>query len=132
MPAWSAEELALLQKLNAKLLDVPADAEPEVLAARLVLAIVLRESPDVTRLADALSKVAAVLLGDRKLDLDAARESADGGDLELLAVSGEGVVTLRLRGSCTGCGSAAETLRNGIERWIKAKVPGVREVVAAD
>jgi len=57
---------------------------------------------------------------------------ADGGDLELLGVSDDGVVTLRLRGSCSGCGSAAMTLRNGIERWIRGKVPGVREVVAAD
>ncbi len=57
---------------------------------------------------------------------------ADGGDLELLNVSEDGIVTLRLRGSCTGCGSAAATLRNGIERWIRAKVPGVREVVAAE
>jgi Fe-S cluster biogenesis protein NfuA len=55
---------------------------------------------------------------------------ADGGDLELLSVSTDGVVTLRLQGSCTGCGSAAATLRNGIERWIRRKVPGVREVVA--
>jgi Fe-S cluster biogenesis protein NfuA len=57
---------------------------------------------------------------------------ADGGDLELLSVSDDGVVTLRLRGSCTGCDSAATTLRNGIERWIRGKVPGVREVVAAE
>jgi len=56
---------------------------------------------------------------------------ADGGDLELLGVDESGVVTLRLRGSCSGCGSAAETLRNGIERWIKSKVPGVTGVVAA-
>ncbi|MFI5371196.1 MAG: NifU family protein [Candidatus Eisenbacteria bacterium] len=55
---------------------------------------------------------------------------ADGGDLELLSVSTDGVVTLRLKGSCTGCGSAAATLRSGIERWIRRKVPGVREVVA--
>ena len=57
---------------------------------------------------------------------------ADGGDLELLDVTDDGVVTLRLRGSCTGCGSAAATLRNGIERWIRGKVPGVREVVASE
>lgn len=57
---------------------------------------------------------------------------ADGGDLELVNVSDDGIVTLRLRGSCTGCGSAAATLRNGIERWIRNKVPGVREVVAAE
>jgi len=55
---------------------------------------------------------------------------ADGGDLELIEVSDDGVVTLRLQGSCTGCGSAAATLRSGIERWIRRKVPGVREVVA--
>ena len=57
---------------------------------------------------------------------------ADGGDLELLNVSEDGVVTLRLKGSCSGCGSAAATLRNGIERWIRSKVPGVREVVASE
>jgi len=57
---------------------------------------------------------------------------ADGGDVELLGVTDDGVVTLKLRGSCTGCGSAAATLRNGIERWIRTKVPGVREVVAAE
>jgi Fe-S cluster biogenesis protein NfuA len=57
---------------------------------------------------------------------------ADGGDIELLDVSEDGVVTLRLQGSCSGCGSAAATLRNGIERWIRDKVPGVREVVAAE
>ena len=57
---------------------------------------------------------------------------ADGGDLELIDVSEDGVVTLRLKGSCTGCGSAAATLRNGIERWIRSKVPGVREVVASE
>ena len=57
---------------------------------------------------------------------------ADGGDLELLDVSEDGTVTLRLKGSCTGCGSAAATLRNGIERWIQAKVPGVTQVMAAE
>jgi len=55
---------------------------------------------------------------------------ADGGDLELVNVSDDGVVTLRLQGSCTGCDSATMTLRNGIERWIRTKVPGVREIVA--
>ncbi|HYM82241.1 MAG TPA: NifU family protein [Candidatus Limnocylindria bacterium] len=57
---------------------------------------------------------------------------ADGGDIELVNVSEDGVVTLRLQGSCTGCGSAVETLRNGIDRWIRTKVPGVREVVAVE
>jgi len=56
----------------------------------------------------------------------------DGGDIELVDVSEDGVVTLRLRGSCTGCGSAAMTLRNGVERWIRSKVPGVREIVTTE
>jgi Fe-S cluster biogenesis protein NfuA len=55
---------------------------------------------------------------------------ADGGDIELVGVSEDGVVTLKLQGSCTGCGSAVVTLRNGIDRWIRNKVPGVREIVA--
>lgn len=55
---------------------------------------------------------------------------ADGGDIELVNVSEDGVVTLRLQGSCSGCGGAVDTLRNGIDRWIKNKVPGVREIVA--
>jgi len=55
---------------------------------------------------------------------------ADGGDIELVDVTEDGVVTLRLQGSCSGCGSATETLRNGIDRWIRTKVPGVREIVA--
>ncbi|TMQ66426.1 MAG: NifU family protein [Candidatus Eisenbacteria bacterium] len=55
-----------------------------------------------------------------------------GSDIELVDVSEDGVVTLRLRGSCTGCGSAAMTLRNGVERWIRSKVPGVREIVTTE
>lgn len=55
---------------------------------------------------------------------------ADGGDIELVGVSEDGIVTLKLQGSCSGCGGAAATLRNGIERWIQNKVPGVREIVA--
>lgn len=57
---------------------------------------------------------------------------ADGGDLQLVEVTAEGDVTLRVQGSCTGCGSAAATLRNGVARWIKAKVPGVREVTSIE
>lgn len=54
---------------------------------------------------------------------------ADGGDVELVDVSG-GVVSLRLTGACKGCPMAAMTLRNGIERILKEEVPEVEEVVA--
>lgn len=55
---------------------------------------------------------------------------ADGGDLELVNVSAEGVVTLRLHGSCSGCQSSTTTLRNGIERYLRHKVEGITQVIA--
>jgi Fe-S cluster biogenesis protein NfuA len=54
---------------------------------------------------------------------------ADGGDVELVDVK-EGVVMLRLTGACGGCPMAAMTLRQGIERALKAEVPEVKEVIA--
>jgi len=55
---------------------------------------------------------------------------ADGGDIELLGVNTEGVVSVRLQGACKGCPGAAMTLKMGVERHLKEKVPGVKEVVA--
>lgn len=54
----------------------------------------------------------------------------DGGDLELVNVSDDGVVTIRLHGSCSGCASSTTTLRNGIERYLRHKLPQVTSVVA--
>ena len=54
---------------------------------------------------------------------------ADGGDVELVDVN-DGVVKLRLRGACAGCPMATMTLHQGIERLLKERVPGVKEVVA--
>jgi len=53
---------------------------------------------------------------------------ADGGDVELVEVTENGVVRVRLQGACQGCPMSAMTLRNGIERVIKEQVPGVVEV----
>jgi len=55
---------------------------------------------------------------------------ADGGDVELVEVTENGVVRVRLQGACQGCPMSAMTLRNGIERVIKEQVPGVVEVEA--
>jgi Fe-S cluster biogenesis protein NfuA len=58
---------------------------------------------------------------------------ADGGDIELISVDeATGVVSVRLRGACKGCPSAAITLKMGVERHLKEKVPEVREVVAVN
>jgi len=54
---------------------------------------------------------------------------ADGGDVEFVDVDEQGVVQVRLRGACMGCPSARMTLKFGIERSLKAKVPEVTEVV---
>ena len=55
---------------------------------------------------------------------------ADGGDLELVNVSQDGVVTIRLHGACSGCQSSTTTLRNGIERYLRYKLPQVTQVQA--
>lgn len=55
---------------------------------------------------------------------------ADGGDVSLVGVTPEGKVELRLTGACHGCPMSMMTLKSGIERYLKAAVPGVREVVS--
>jgi Fe-S cluster biogenesis protein NfuA len=56
---------------------------------------------------------------------------ADGGDIELVSVDeATGVVSVRLQGACKGCPGAQMTLKMGVERHLKEKVPEVTEVVA--
>ena len=54
---------------------------------------------------------------------------ADGGDLKLSKVE-NGVVNIEMLGACQGCPLSIATLKSGIERIIKEKVPGVLEVNA--
>ena len=53
----------------------------------------------------------------------------DGGDIELVDVV-DGLVKLRLVGSCSGCPSSTMTLKMGIERAIRAEVPEITGVEA--
>ena len=55
----------------------------------------------------------------------------DGGDIELVSVD-DGVVKLRLVGSCHGCPSSMMTLQAGIERAIRAEVPEIKRVEAVE
>lgn len=55
---------------------------------------------------------------------------ADGGNVELVEVSDEGVVKVRLSGACAGCPMAQMTLKSGIERYLKKKVSEVSRVEA--
>jgi Fe-S cluster biogenesis protein NfuA len=55
---------------------------------------------------------------------------ADGGDVELIDVSADGVVKVKLTGACHGCPMSQMTLKMGIEKIIKQQVPSVKEVVS--
>ena len=55
---------------------------------------------------------------------------ADGGDVELMDVSPEGVVKVKLTGACHGCPMSQMTLKMGIEKIIKQQVPEIKEVVS--
>ncbi len=55
---------------------------------------------------------------------------ADGGDVELVEVTDDGVVKVKLVGACGHCPMSTMTLKMGIERTLKEKVPGVKEVVS--
>ncbi len=55
---------------------------------------------------------------------------ADGGDVELVDVSADGVVSVKLTGACHGCPMSQMTLKMGIEKVISQQVPSVKEVVS--
>ena len=54
---------------------------------------------------------------------------ADGGDIKVASVN-DGVVNIEMLGACQGCPLSIATLKSGIERILKDKVPGVVEVIA--
>jgi Fe-S cluster biogenesis protein NfuA len=54
---------------------------------------------------------------------------ADGGDVELVEVSPDGVVKVKLTGACAGCAMSQMTLKMGIEKALKHEVPEVKEVI---
>ncbi len=56
---------------------------------------------------------------------------SDGGNIAFKSFK-EGIVTVQLRGACSGCPSSAITLKTGIEALMKRMVPGVKEVIAEE
>jgi Fe-S cluster biogenesis protein NfuA len=57
---------------------------------------------------------------------------ADGGNVELVDVTEDGMVKLRLKGACAGCPMSQMTLKMGIERHLKKVVPEVKNVEAVN
>ena len=56
---------------------------------------------------------------------------ADGGDIEFVDVSKDGVVKVKLTGACGCCPMSQMTLKNAVEEKLKKEVPGIKEVIAA-
>ena len=54
----------------------------------------------------------------------------DGGDIQLIDVTDDGVVKVQLTGACHGCPMSQMTLKQGVERALMKEVPGVKEVQA--
>ena len=52
----------------------------------------------------------------------------DGGDVELVEVTDDGVVKVKLKGSCSGCPMSQMTLKWGVENYLKKKIPEVKAV----
>ena len=58
----------------------------------------------------------------------ASRLALDGGGIELVDVTEDGVVKVRLQGACAGCPGAQMTLQMGVERILKKEFPDVKAV----
>ncbi len=55
---------------------------------------------------------------------------ADGGNVELVEVTADGVVKLKLTGSCGCCPMSQMTLKMGVEKILKQEIPEIKEVIA--
>ena len=69
------------------------------------------------KVADALEKIRPAL-------------QADGGDVQLIDVTDDGIVKVKLQGACAGCPMSQMTLKQGIESTLKQEIPEVKEVVS--
>lgn len=66
---------------------------------------------------------------EEALDLIRPALQADGGDVELVDVTEDGIVRVALTGACGSCPMSTMTLKMGIEKTLKEQVSGVRSVL---
>ncbi len=64
------------------------------------------------------------------LELIRAALQRDGGDIELVDITDDNVVLVRLKGHCAGCPGAMMTLKGLVERVIREEIPEVKAVEA--
>lgn len=55
----------------------------------------------------------------------------DGGDIELVDIDDDANVRVELHGACVGCPASLQTLKAGVERILKDRIPAVNEVYTA-
>lgn len=55
---------------------------------------------------------------------------ADGGDMELVEITDDGVVKVKLLGACSNCSMSSMTLKAGVEEAVKKAVPQIKSVEA--
>jgi Fe-S cluster biogenesis protein NfuA len=53
---------------------------------------------------------------------------ADGGDIDLIDVTEEGIVKIRLTGACSGCPMSTYTLKMGVENKLKKEIPEIKSI----
>ena len=138
LAARRAEADAELAKSRAEAARQAADAAKAGRKPKKVsLAVVGKDrSPfeDLLELGDAISEEALegdALVARVKEVLDECRPmvQADGGDIELLDVQGN-VVHVQLTGNCVGCPSSQATLKQGIERRLKTRIPQIEGIAS--
>jgi len=57
---------------------------------------------------------------------------ADGGDIELVDVTDDGIIKVRLKGACAGCPMSQMTLKNFVEDLLKKNIPEVKAVESVE
>ena len=67
--------------------------------------------------------------GTIKERVEAALEKIDGGNVELVEVTPDGIVKVKLTGACYGCPMSQMTLKMGIGRVLKKEIPEVKDVL---
>lgn len=69
-----------------------------------------------------------------KETIEAIRASlqSHGGDVELVGIDEDNTVNVRLQGACQGCPGATMTMKLGIEKILKERIPEVKQVVAVN
>ena len=96
----------------------------------------MKESP--VAAAAVASETVAVAVDDAAVEAEVAKViaalrpavQADKGDIELISVdTSTGIVEVELKGACTSCPASSQTLKAGVERIMKDRVPSITEVV---